>query len=120
MKFFYDTYALIEIHKGNLSYQPYAQGEFVLSYLNILELMYHFVRTGERQEGERYIRYLSAFVIDIPTALIWKAMELKWQKKSEDLSFTDCIGYIYAQTCGIKFLTGDERFRDRPQVEFVK
>ncbi|MBI2668246.1 PIN domain-containing protein [Candidatus Woesearchaeota archaeon] len=118
MKFFYDTYALVEIHQGNPHYEPYKQGEVVLCQLNIIELIYHFVRSKE--EAKEYLAYLSKLVVDIPSPIIWKAMQFKYEKKADDLSFADCIGYIYAQENGIKFLTGDRKFENLPGVEFVK
>ncbi len=120
MKFFYDTYALIEIHQGNNKYQNYLKGPIVLTTLNLVELMYHFVRLNEREEGERYIQYLSAFVVEIPRHLLWQAMEFKLEHKKDDLSFADCIGYVYARENGMRFLTGDEKFKNMAFVEFVK
>ncbi len=120
MKFFYDTYALIEIHQGNEKYWDYIKGPIVISSLNLIELRYHFVRLHEREEGEKYIKYLSAFVVEIPNNVLWEAMELKFLKKADDLSFVDCIGYIYAQENGMRFLTGDQKFKDLPGVEYVK
>lgn len=120
MNFLYDTYALIEIHKGNPNYQPYVSGPISLIQLNVIELMYHFVRLQEQEEGKEYIRYLSPFVVEVPDTILWKAMELKFLKKADDLSFTDCIGYVYAQENGMRFLTGDQKFKDLPGVEYVK
>ena len=36
------------------------------------------------------------------------------------LSYVDCIGYMISRQLGIKFLTGDEQFKDFEGVEFVK
>ena len=120
MKYFYDTYALIEIHQGNLHYEKYIHEPLILTRLNLIELMYHFVRLNEREAGEKYIQYLSSWVIETSSPLLWSAMEFKFQNKKDDVSFADCIGYIYAREHGIRFLTGDEKFKNLPFVEFVK
>ena len=40
-KYFFDTYALIEIYKGNPSYEKYKEGiQLILNKLNILEDIY--------------------------------------------------------------------------------
>ncbi len=119
MAFFYDTYVLIEIHKGNPKYDAYVKGPVVTSFLCLTELCYHFVRTNEFAERKPYVNYLTAFVVDISLSLVWKAMEFKYKHKKEDLSFADCIGYVYARENGIKFLTGDKKFEHMPFVEFV-
>lgn len=46
------------------------------------------------------------------------AMKLKL--KNKNLSYTDCIGYIFAIKNNLKFLTGDKKFNDMPNVEFVQ
>ena len=40
--------------------------------------------------------------------------------KHKNLSIPDSIGYITAKRLGIKFLTGDEDFRNFENVEFIK
>ena len=45
-------------------------------------------------------------------------MDLKIKYKH--LSIPDCIGFIVAKRYGVKFLTGDEAFRNFDNVEFVK
>ena len=40
--------------------------------------------------------------------------------KFKHMSFPDVIGYVVAKRLGIKFLTGDNDFKDMKNVEFVK
>ena len=47
-----------------------------------------------------------------------KRKELK--NKGLNISYVDAVGYQVARERKIKFLTGDEAFRDLPDVEFVK
>ena len=43
-----------------------------------------------------------------------------FKNKNKQLSIPDAIGYIIANRLNIKFLTGDEAFRNIENVEFVK
>ena len=52
--------------------------------------------------------------------IIQSAAEFKLENKNQRLSMADCIGYKIAESLGIKFLTGDEQFKNKPNVEFVK
>ena len=60
--------------------------------------------------------------------LRWNSPEIfsKWFKPTpsildlEKLSFIDCIGYYLAKKNKAKFLTGDEKFKNMENVEFVK
>ena len=58
--------------------------------------------------------------IDEGEDVLIKAAEMKFKFLKERLSFIDCIGYILAKKHGALFLTGDERFRNKENVEFVK
>ena len=49
---------------------------------------------------------------------IIKAMDFK--SKNRNLSIPDAIGYTVAKRLNIKFLTGNEDFRNFDNVEFVK
>lgn len=60
------------------------------------------------------------FVIDFDNEVIEKAAKLKKEQNRRELSMTDCIGYNIALQLGMKFLTGDEQFKNFPNVEFVK
>ena len=49
-----------------------------------------------------------------------EAIRFRKEHKKKDLSYTDCIGYIYAKRNNLKFLTGDKEFENMDNVEFVK
>ena len=51
---------------------------------------------------------------------IKEANELKLKINRRDVSYVDCLGYTLAKKLGVKFLTGDEQFKDMENVEFVK
>ena len=49
-----------------------------------------------------------------------ESIKFRKEQKKKDLSYTDCIGYIYAARNNMKFLTGDKEFEGMKNVEFVK
>jgi predicted nucleic acid-binding protein len=59
-------------------------------------------------------------LIPINLGNIRGGMKFKLKYKKEHLSYVDCIGWAKAKELGIKFLTGDEKFEDKDNVEFVK
>ena len=120
-RFYFDTYALIEIGKGNPKYETYKQDVMIiLSKLNLLELSYYlFKEKKENEIKEIFERYLKYYV-DYDQEAIIKAAEMKFKHLKERLSFIDCIGYFLAKKNNAKFLTGDEKFRNMDNVEFVK
>ena len=119
--FFFDTYALVELGKNNPRYAKYMEDvEVLLTSLNLMELSYFLIRIGKERDIDGIFEKLSKFEIPYDKDILIKAAKMKFKYKKEKLSFVDCIGYELAKKHNCKFLTGDEKFEDKPNVEFVK
>ncbi len=116
--YFFDTYALIEIIFGNPNYNKYVNSVPILTKLNLFELFYKIMQTSGIDVAKKYLEEYSEHAIEYDTKIIEKAAVLK--SKNKDMSMADCIGYCVAARFGIKFLTGDDAFKDIDGVEFVK
>lgn len=118
--FLADTYALIELLGGNPNYRPYLNHILVTTKFNLIELYYHFLHDYDKGTADKYLYLYSKFVIPITYSCIKRGMEFKLKHRKEKVSYVDCIGHALALELGIKFLTGDEKFEDKDNVEFVK
>lgn len=118
--FLADTYALIEIIGGNPNYKPYLSSIILTTKFNLIELYYHFLYDYGKETADKYFKEYSRFLIPISFSSIQFGMEFKLKHKKEKLSYVDCVGYALALELGIKFLTGDEKFEKKDNVEFVK
>ena len=118
--FLFDTYAIIEIIKGNKNYERYLDSEFIINDFIITELSYWIIKEHGVELLDRYVDKYKKFVKRIETETIKKAMEFRYRNKNKKLSTTDCVSYIQAKELGIKFLTGDKEFEKLDGVEFVK
>ncbi len=116
--FFFDTYALFEIVRGNAKYAPYKDVGGVTTLFNIAEFNYNLKKERPAKEVDRITDDFRSKTIKVSWEDIKEAMNLKTEKRG--LSIPDAIGYIVAKRLGIKFLTGDEDFRDMENVEFIK
>lgn len=120
-KLFYDTYALIELAKHNPAYSDYKDNKgIIITHLNILEFIYFLIREKQESKISDTFEQLERYVNDYDQDILIKAVKMKFKFKGEKLSFVDCIGYCLAMKLGIKFLTGDEKFKSMPNVEFIK
>ena len=120
-KFYFDTYALIEIYKGNKNYQEYTQDTgMILNKLNILEYVLFLLREKRDENLNDIFNRLSNFCNDYDDEILIEAAKMKYEYSKEKLSFIDCIGYFIAKKNKVKFLTGDEKFKNKTNVEFVK
>ena len=120
-QFFFDTYALVEIAKGNPNYFPYTKDVgMIVTKLHLMEFHYSLLQTvGEEAANSSYDQLLP-FVMKVSDNIIKQANLFKLKFKDRNLSYVDCIGYVIAKSAGIKFLTGDKQFTDLENVEFVK
>lgn len=118
--YFFDSYAIIEILKGNEEYKKYSTSVIVTTKLNLFEVFYGLLRDVGEKEAESFIKEYYACSVDFDKEIIREASNIKLQHRKRNLSMADCIGYAIAGRWGIKFLTGDKEFKEFENVEFVK
>lgn len=116
--YFFDTYAMIEIIRGNPKYSPYTKSAVITAIFNLAELNYNLKKEMSKEKANKYTEDYFDFLVDVSLEDLKEAMDLKIKYK--DLSIPDVIGYVVAKSHGVKFLTGDEGFRYFDNVEFVK
>ena len=120
VNYFFDTYAIIEILKQNENYGLYKGKDVTLTIFNLAELYYSSLNDyGEVKANIIYEEYKKT-VVEVDDDTFKEAIRFRKEHKKKDLSYTDCIGYIYSKRNNLKFLTGDSKFEFLPFVEFVK
>ena len=123
-RYYADTYALVEILKGNPAYERYAMEELVTSEFNMLELAYALRRDYGEERAIEILRIVRAFITiaqprdeDYARA---STLRLELRKQGRNLSLIDALGYVLAKRLNIRFLTGDREFKDLEGVEYVR
>ncbi|MBI4918947.1 PIN domain-containing protein [archaeon] len=121
MGYFLDTYALIELMRENPAYAKFKNSVIITTIFNLAEVTYIILRdfNDERKARNEYDK-LKGSIVGIKIDVLLDAMKLKIANKKNGLSYTDCIGYVYAKKNGLIFLTGDSDFKGFDNVEFVK
>jgi predicted nucleic acid-binding protein len=120
MNYYLDTYAIIEIINGNKNYSRFLGESFSTSIFNLYELYYSLLRVYNKETAEKYFLRFKKVLINFNDNHIFMASELKLKYKKRGLSYTDCLGYVISKEKEIKFLTGDQEFKDLENVEYVK
>ena len=117
-----DTYALIEVLRGNPNYRPYTT--LVTSEFNLLELAYALVRDHGKGKTLKVLEEVRREVIIVhPTDEDYieaSNFRLDQRRLGRNVSLIDALGYTIANKLGIPFLTGDSAFKDLDNVEYVK
>ncbi|MGB9718952.1 MAG: PIN domain-containing protein [Thermoproteota archaeon] len=118
--FVFDTYAIIEIIRGNANYKKYVGSRMVITKLTLFELVYYLLKNFKKPLVKRYLAAYGRFVQEFGEPIILESAVMKLKLKDRNLSMTDCINYVLAKFLDVKLLTGDEKFKDLENVEFVK
>ena len=119
--FYFDTYALVEIAQGNQNYARYREDIKILTNkVNLMELAYFLFRIGKEDKIEIVFKDYLKYNIEPSTNALIGAAKLKFLQRKKKLSYTDCLGYLIAKENKVKFLTGDEKFKNMLNVEFIK
>ena len=116
--YFFDTYALIEIIRGNSNYNQYTNSKIITTIFNLAELNYILKKEMSKEKADNYTKDYFFFEAKVTIKDLISAMDLK--TKHRNLSIPDAIGYTVAKRYNVQFLTGDEDFRSLDNVEFVK
>ena len=120
VNYFFDTYALIELVKSNPSYAIFINEPVTTTKFNLAELFYILLEEfGEEKAKLHFVRFRE-FEVGIPDEILFKAVIFRLKNKKKRLSYADCIGYVFALESKLKFLTGDDAFKNMDNVEFVK
>ncbi len=117
---FFDAYAIIEVLKGNPRYERFKDITFITNTLHLAEVFFMLLRETSLDNANNLIKNSDFEFIEISGDIAIDAAIFKHNHKDKSLSYADCIGYISAVKNKIKFLTGDEDFRDIENVEYVK
>ncbi len=117
--FVFDTYAIIEILKGNPAFKKFEAATVVVNHFIFAEVCYYLLKVGQENAEEAAGIYKKQISI-ISSKQIFDAMVFRHRYKGKKLSTTDCVSYMQAQGRGIPFLTGDMQFEGMPGVEFVR
>ena len=118
--YFLDTYALIEIVKENQNYERFKELVNFSSYMNLLELHYIISRNFDSKKADFLIDKLKSVLLKVEVKDILEASKFKLKHAKKKFSYIDCLGNAMALNRNIKFLTGDNEFKDLNNVEFVK
>lgn len=121
LTYFFDTYAFFEIACGNEAYNPYVENAVsVTSEFNLYELHYNLLRRYGEKIANEYYDIFAEYRTAVSPEDIKAASAFRLERKRDDISYADALGYVIARRRGMKFLTGDKAFKNLPGVEFVQ
>lgn len=115
-----DTYALIEIRKGNPKFSFLLNKEIIITDLTMAEFYSVLYRENDENTAIYWHKKLEFYCRAVSRNILIRALKYRIDNKKEGLSIFDCIGYIYAEENNMKFVTGDKAFKDKEGVMFIQ
>jgi len=120
--YFLDSYAIIEYLKGNTKFAKIVdQNSCHTSDFQLMEVYYFGLKDVGEEEAEKFYEAFATIKISIPERTLKNAMKLRleFQKKKQNISYVDAIGYQYSMDNDMKFVTGDIVFKGSKGVEYL-
>jgi hypothetical protein len=118
--YYLDTYALAEIAQANPKFSRFLDGDFVISDLTLAEFYGIILREYGELTANYWYKKVSPYSKPVDKLILVKAIKFRHQNKQKNLSFFDCVGYIYSIENNYIFVTGDKEFKGLQGVEFLK
>jgi len=115
-----DTYALMEISKGNEEYLNLKKYPFYIPETTIAEFYGVVIREHNKQTADYWLKKLGPFIRSTNLHVFIQASIYKHKHNKQKLSFFDCVGYCSALENKATFVTGDKEFANKPHVTFIK
>ncbi len=118
--YFFDTYAIIEIEKGNESYEQLKDLKIITSVLNVGEMYQIILKKHGKEEADKWYKNSNFDILEITSQVIIEAIYLRFIHRKKNISLVDSVGYVLSLKHNLKFLTGDRAFKDMENVELVR
>jgi predicted nucleic acid-binding protein len=120
MKYFLDTYALVEIAKGNEEFSPLLDKEAVTMVDNLAEFYYAMLKASDARTADKFLSIFLRMTMHFPARYVKGAMQWRHQKRKMKFSYVDSMGYYFSQEMGCTFVTGDKTFAGMPGTLLVR
>ncbi len=114
-----DTYILIEIHNGNPGFAHLLDEEIVITDLTFAEFYGNLLRKHNKKTADYWERKLSLCCRPVSKELLIQSVIFRVEHAKENLSFFDCVGYMFSRKNNFAFVTGDKAFKNREGVLFI-
>lgn len=120
MRYFLDTYALIEIAEGSPNYEKYLESDAATLKDNLAELYYFLLRKYNMETAGFFFDKFSRIAAELSLQIIANAMVFRYKHAKTKFSYIDCLGYAFALENKRIFLTGDRAFEGMENVDLVR
>ena len=114
-----DTYALVEICEGNPTFVNLLNEEVAITDVTLAEFYGDLYRKYGEPTANYWHKKLTALCRPVSRDILIKAVRYRVDNKKQNLSFFDCVGYLFSLENNMIFVTGDKEFKEKASVQFM-
>jgi predicted nucleic acid-binding protein len=119
--YFWDSYAVIELIRGNSLYALYSDEPIKLSIFNLVEIYWFALNEYGEEKANKLYDSLKNCLVKMDDVVLKEAVKFRKKVyKDKKISYADAIGYTYAIKNNLVFLTGDKEFKELANVKFIQ
>ena len=121
--FFLDSYAIVEMARGNPRYERFRSEAAVTSRAHLLEVYFLLTQQGAEVLAKSCLATLGPQASELPLELIPRVARFRLDRlgaTGRRFSYVDAFGYVYARENAYTLLTGAHEFEGLPDVCFVR
>ena len=115
-----DTYALVEICNGNPAFSHLLNETVVITDITMAEFYADLYKKYGLKTEDYWHRKLSILCRPIARETLLNAVRFRIDHYKQNLSFFDCVGYIFARENNMLFVTGDKEFKLKEGIQFMQ
>ena len=115
-----DTYALVEIHDGNPKFVHLLSEEIIITDITLAEFYGVLYKRYGKLTAEYWNKKLDPFCRAVSRQTLLQAAAFRIENNQQNLSFFDCVGYMFSLENNYTFVTGDKEFEKKKGVELLK
>ena len=116
----FDTYPLIEIANGNQKFETFLNEDFVVTDVTMAEFYYVLLQKYDTSTADFWYKKFEHYCVSVPRSILIEAVKFRHINKKMNLSFFDCVGYIFAIKNNYSFVTGDKEFQNLRHVLYIQ
>lgn len=110
----------MECLQKNPAYKKILSEECVMTNATLAEVYTVLRRKIDEKTADYWTKQFSTIAKSINTSIWLQAVKMKIKHGKEHLSLYDCLGYVFAQENKYIFVTGDNAFKNKKGVKYLK
>ena len=114
-----DTYALVEIAEGNPKFTFLIEEKVIIPGTTLAEFYWVLLKDKGKEDADVWYEKLLNLCVDVSVKTLIKAQSFRHDNRKKDVSFFDCVGYIFSKENNYIFVTGDKEFKNIEGVRHI-